>query len=157
MYEGKIQQCDTPANVKASLGVQRLVYLPVMQLDQAETILKHNADLGRWFRCATLRGPSGCAHSAAQTDNWGNPAHSRAKLFKPLRYPNSREHLCGSLREIKGDSSEVNYPGFTEQPDGTAIGAQNLSKVFGNFRAVNQINLDIKYGEVFGLWDERCR
>jgi len=32
-----------------------------------------------------------------------------------------------------------------------AIGAQNLSKVFGNFRAVNQI-LDIKYGEVLGLW-----
>ncbi len=46
MYEGKIQQSDTPAKVKASLGVQRLeVYLKVAQLDQAEDILKNNVDL----------------------------------------------------------------------------------------------------------------
>lgn len=46
MYEGKIQQCDTPAKVKASLGVQRLeVYLPVTELDRVADMLKSNADL----------------------------------------------------------------------------------------------------------------
>jgi len=68
------------------------------------------------------------------------------------------ENTFVALREIKGDSSGVNYPRFTpEQPDGTAIGAQNLSKVFGNFRAVNQINLDIKYGGSLVFGGERCR
>jgi len=61
------------------------------------------------------------------------------------------------LRKLKATALRSTTD-LQEQPDGTAIGARNLSKVFGNFRAVNQINLDIKYGEVFGLWEgERCR
>jgi len=59
---------------------------------------------------------------------------------------------CGKLKATVLGSTTPDLP---QEPDGTAIGAQNLSKVFGNFRAVNQINLDIRYGEVFGLWGER--
>ncbi len=45
------------------------------------------------------------------------------------------------------------YPRISRQEklSDTAIGAQNLNKVFGNFHAVKDINLKIKYGEVFGL------
>ena len=33
----------------------------------------------------------------------------------------------------------------------TAIGADDLVKMFGSFKAVNNVNLEIKYGEVYGL------
>jgi ABC-2 type transport system ATP-binding protein len=33
----------------------------------------------------------------------------------------------------------------------TAIGAQNLVRTFGSFTAVNDLSLEIKYGEVYGL------
>jgi ABC-2 type transport system ATP-binding protein len=33
----------------------------------------------------------------------------------------------------------------------TAIGAQNLVRTFGSFTAVNDVSLEIKYGEVYGL------
>lgn len=158
MYEGKIQQCDTPANVKASLGVQRLeVYLPVMQLDQAEEILKHNADL---------------QESVSDVQRFGDrldvltaqPKQTTAAIQRILEQqqlqirnlttdtPTLENTFVARLRELKGDSG-CNYPRIyrQEQLDGTAIGARNLNKVFGNFRAVKQINLEIKYGEVFGL------
>jgi len=35
--------------------------------------------------------------------------------------------------------------------DGKAIIAQNLQKTFGKFRAVKQVNLEIQYGEIYGL------
>jgi len=56
------------------------------------------------------------------------------------------------LREIKGDSSGVNYPGFTPQNNRMERRlARKISVKYSVTRAVNQINLDIKYGEVFGL------
>src|SRR5207245_8809043 len=34
---------------------------------------------------------------------------------------------------------------------GVAIGAANLTKEFGSFRAVHDVTLQVKYGEVYGL------
>jgi len=84
-----------------------------------------------------------------------NPAHLEQQQIQIQDFatdtPTLREHLVARLREIKGDSSGVNYPGFTpqEQPDGTAIGAQNLSKVFGNSR--RQSN-KLRHQVWRGLW-----
>jgi ABC-2 type transport system ATP-binding protein len=36
-------------------------------------------------------------------------------------------------------------------PNSIAIGAKNLSKVFGEFQAVKGLNLEVKYGEIYGL------
>lgn len=159
MYEGKIQQCDTVAKVKASLGVQRLeVYLPVAQIDQAEDILKHNADLQDLVWDVQRFGDRLDVLT-------GQPQQTTDEIRRILKQqqlqvqnfaidtPTLENTFVARLREIKGDSSEVNYPRIYRQKQlsGTAIGAQNLNKVFGNFNAVKQINLEINYGEVFGL------
>ncbi len=159
MYEGKIQQCDTPAKVKASLGVQRLeVYLPIMQLDQAESILKQNPDLQELVSDVQRFGD----HLDVLT---ARPQQATGLIRRILEQqqlqvqgfvtdtPTLENTFVARLRELKGNSSGVNYPRIyqQEQLSGTAIGAANLNKVFGNFHAVKQINLDIKYGEVFGL------
>jgi len=158
MYEGKIQQCNTPAKVKASLGLQRLeVYLSVAQLDQAEDILKHHANV----------------QSVSDVQRFGDrldvltaePQQTANDIRRSLEQqqiqvqnivtdtPTLENTFVARLRELKGESSVGKYPRISRQEklSGTAIGAQNLNKVFGNFHAVKDINLKIKYGEVFGL------
>ncbi len=159
MYEGKIQQCDTPAKVKASLGVQRLeVYLPVAQLDQAAEILKNNVDLQDTV--------SDVQRFGDRLDVLTNQPQETTKRIQRILAqeqiqiehfatdtPTLENTFVARLRELKGENSTGNYPRIfqTEKSLETAIGAEHLNKVFGDFRAVKDINLDIKYGEVFGL------
>lgn len=159
MYEGKIQQCDTPVKMKASLGVQRLeVYLSVAQLDRAEDILKHNTDLKEFVSDVQRFGDRLDVLTA-------QPLQTTKEIQRVLEQqqlqiqnfatdtPTLENTFVACLRELKGDSSFVEYPRIyrRERTFGTALGAYNLNKVFGNFYAVKEIDLDIKYGEVFGL------
>jgi ABC-2 type transport system ATP-binding protein len=58
---------------------------------------------------------------------------------------------------LRGMGQETRSPAFPGRHphgnlrDGVAIGAQDLSKHFGSFQAVKNINLQIKYGEIYGL------
>ncbi len=159
MYEGKIQQCDTPASVKASLGMQRLeVYLPVTQLDQAEDILKQNGDLQDLVSDVQRFGDHLdvlTAQPQQTTEIVRRILEQQQMQLQKLASdtPTLENTFVARLRNLKGDRTGGNYPRIhrLEASLGTAIGAQNLNKVFGNFHAVKQINLDIKYGEVFGL------
>jgi ABC-2 type transport system ATP-binding protein len=159
MYEGKIQQCDTPAKVKASLGVQRLeLYMPVAQLDKAADILKNNVDLRDLAQDVQRFGDRLDVLTAQPKET----SHRIKRVLQQQQIkvenlatdtPTLENTFVARLRELKGESSTGNYPRIfhREKSEGTAIGAENLNKVFGNFHAVNNINLDIKYGEVFGL------
>jgi len=159
MYDGKIQQCNTPAKVKASLGVQRLeVYLPVMQLDRAEEILKHKTDLQEIVSDVQRFGDRLDVLTAQPQSTSEQIQHILEQQQIQVQNfatdtPTLENTFVARLRELKGENSASNYPQIycIKQPSGTAIGAQNLQKVFGNFHAVKDINLAIKYGEVFGL------
>jgi ABC-2 type transport system ATP-binding protein len=159
MYEGKIQQTDTPAQVKASLGVQRLeVYLPVTQLDKATDILNNNADVADLVSDVQRFGDRLDVLTA-------QPKETSNRIGRILEQQQIKVENCAidtptlentfvaRLRELKGESSTSEYPRIfaQENSSGTAIGAENLNKIFGKFHAVKDINLDIKYGEVFGL------
>ncbi|MEA5506756.1 ATP-binding cassette domain-containing protein [Halotia wernerae UHCC 0503] len=159
MYEGKIQQCDTVAEVKASLGVQRLeVYLPIAQLDQAEDILQQNADLHQLVSDTQRFGD----HLDVLTVQPHQTIEKMQCILQQqqlnlqnivINTPTLENTFVARLRQFKADSPRCNYPQICHQVQdfGTAIGAQNLNKTFGKFHAVKQINLDIKYGEIFGL------
>lgn len=160
MYEGKIQQCDTPAKVKASLGVRRLeVYLPVQELDQAEEILKNNADVRDSVSDVQRFGD----HLDVLTAQTRETSDKIRRILEQQQLqvqfvedtPTLENTFVARLRELKGETSASDYPRIyrkeTRAASETAIGAQNLNKTFGDFHAVKNINLDIKYGEVFGL------
>jgi ABC-2 type transport system ATP-binding protein len=159
MYEGKIQQCDTPAKVKASLGVQRLeVYLPVARIDEAEGILKHNADVRNLVSDVQRFGDRLDVLTAQPQESSDRICHVLEQQHIQVEHfatdtPTLENTFVARLRELKGETAASDYPRIfrSEQSSGTAIGAQNLNKVFGDFHAVKNINLDINYGEVFGL------
>ena len=157
MYEGKIQQCDTPAKVKASLGVQRLeVYLPVTELDRVADMLKSNADL-REVSDVQRFGDRLDVLTAQPKQTSDRIRHilqpQQIQVEFATDTPTLENTFVARLRELKGESAVSNYPRIYQikQTEGIAIAAQKLNKVFGNFHAVKNINLDIKYGEVFGL------
>ncbi|MEH1792424.1 ATP-binding cassette domain-containing protein [Nostoc sp.] len=159
MYEGKIQQSDTPAKVKASLGVQRLeVFLPVAQLDQAEDMLTKNVDFRETISDVQRFGDRLDVLTA-------QPQQTTKDIYRILEQqqiqiekvntdsPTLENTFVSRLRDLKGDAAAGEYPGIDRQAKstGTAIGAEHLNKVFGNFHAIKDLNLDIQYGEVFGL------
>ncbi|WP_017318425.1 ATP-binding cassette domain-containing protein [Mastigocladopsis repens] len=159
MYEGKIQQCDTPTQVKASLGVQRLeVYLPVAELDKAADILNSHADIRDLVSDVQRFGDRLDVLTA-------QPKETTNRIRRILEQqqiqvanfatdsPTLENTFVARLRELKGENSIDDYPQIynTGKSSQTAIGAENLNKVFGKFQAVKDVNLDIKYGEVFGL------
>ena len=157
MYEGKLQQCDTPAKVNASLGVQRLeVYLPVTELDRVADMLKSNADL-REVSDVQREGDRLDVLTAQPKQTSDRIRHilqpQQIQVEFATDTPTLENTFVARLRELKGESAVSNYPRIYQikQTEGIAIAAQKLNKVFGNFHAVKNINLDIKYGEVFGL------
>ncbi len=159
IYEGKIQQCDTPARVKASLGVQRLeVYLPTAQLDRAEDILRQHTDFHDSVSDVQRFGD----RLDVLTPHPEQTLQAIRRILEPQQLqiqdfttdtPTLENTFVARLRDLKGEGSATAYPRIypQEAQSGIAIGAQNLSKTFGNFRAVNRVNLNIQYGEVFGL------
>ena len=163
MYDGKIQQCDTVAKVKASLGVQRLeVYLPVNQLNQAEDLLKglskKNADLRNTISDVQRFGDRLdilTAQSQQTTQTLRRILEQEQIEIQHFNTdsPTLENTFVARLRDLKGENTTGEYPRIRQidRSAGTAIGANNLNRVFGNFHAVKDVNLDIQYGEVFGL------
>jgi ABC-2 type transport system ATP-binding protein len=159
MYEGKIQQCDTPIKVKASLKVQRLeVYLSVAQLDQAIDILSHNVDLQNMISDVQRFGDRLDILTAQPKETTDRVRHILEQQQIQVESfatdtPTLENIFVARLREIKDKKIASNFPRIyrRQKLTETAISAENLNKVFVNFHAVKNINLDIKYGEIFGL------
>lgn len=159
IYDGKIQQCDTVAKIKASLGVQRVeVYLPANQLDLGEDIIKHNINLRDTISDVQRFGD----HLDVLTQQPQQTTKDIKQVLEQQQVqvenfaidtPTLENTFVARLRDLKGENSAAQYPRIygTEKLTETAIGAQQLNKVFGDFHAVKDINLDIQYGEVFGL------
>lgn len=159
MYDGKIQQCDTVEQIKASLGVQRLeVYLPVTQLDRAEDILSYHPDMQAMVSDVQRFGDRldvltpHPQQTIADIQRILEPQQLQIQNYA-IDSPTLENTFVARLRSLKGEQGVQAFPRLYPSGNtlGMAIGAQDLNRVFGNFHAVKDINLDIQYGEVFGL------
>ena len=159
MFRGDIQQMGTPAELRASLGATRLEVRTRTALGVAEQTLSAASD------------PDG---DIIDVQRYGD------RLDVLVRDPDRtetdvRRRLTGAgleVEEIRRDEpmlentfvarlhalgEVVRHPEFPGRHDHqelrgqTAIGASQLVKDFGSFRAVNQVSLQVEYGEVYGL------
>jgi ABC-2 type transport system ATP-binding protein len=63
------------------------------------------------------------------------------------------------LRQQGSDPKFISFPRLSEAKNHleatggreVAIYTQNLSKVFGSFQAVKDVNIEVHYGEIYGL------
>jgi ABC-2 type transport system ATP-binding protein len=159
MFRGDIQQMGTPAELRASLGATRLEVRARAALGVAEQTLSAASD------------PDG---DIIDVQRYGD------RLDVLVRHPERTEadvrrrltEVGLEVEEIRRDEpmlentfvarlhalgEVVRHPEFPGQHDHrelrgqTAIGASRLVKDFGAFRAVNQVSLQVEYGEVYGL------
>ncbi len=153
IYEGIIQQTGTLQQLRENLGLTRLE-LRSSQLTQAEKILQSLRtikDIQFWGdRLDILVDSAQIGQQSIETI-----LTQEGIDFEPIvqQEPTLENVFVSSLRNLGSDPPFIPFPYLQEsiKDRGVAIGAYKLDKNFGDFHAVKKVNLEIKYGEIFGL------
>ncbi len=165
MYEGQIQEIGTLPQLRANLGLQRLE-IRTKKIAAIEQALLNLVDFDR----------TGIADVQTFGDRLdvlvADPQAAERQIRLALAHfdldsiqttETTLENVFVTrLRQQGSDPPFIPLPGLVSRSGLTknkssddvrsiAIGAQNLHKTFGNFRAVKGVNLDIHYGEIYGL------
>jgi ABC-2 type transport system ATP-binding protein len=158
MHMGQIHQTGTPAELRESLHAKRLEVrtgdlrvaeekLMAISSDHGDVtdvqrfgdrldVLTPDADRGREAVTHALEG-AGLkvdeirASLPTLENTFVAVLHAMGDELKTPPYPGRHAH-----RDLKGQ---------------VAIGATNLTRRFGSFTAVNNVNITVKYGEIYGL------
>jgi ABC-2 type transport system ATP-binding protein len=161
MYDGQIQQIGTPAQLKADLGLQRLV-IRTAELVKTEQALLPLVQTGELADVSTLGDRIEVLVNDAQLgEQWVRDRLAQAHVDCDRIQPEAAtlENVFTTLlRRQGGVPPSIPFPrshpspAIASTPSSTiAIAARNLNRHFGSFHAVVDLNLDIHYGEVYGL------
>jgi ABC-2 type transport system ATP-binding protein len=155
MHDGQIHQVGTPAAIRTGLGLERL-QVRAADLGQAEDVLSKVpaiADVQRFGDRLDVMVRDAEAGAKATTETLSKSGINVTEI-KPTS-PTLENAFVATLRQLGGELSTPAFPRrrqFRERPkDAIAIGARHLFKRFGKFNAVKDINIEIKYGEIYGL------
>jgi ABC-2 type transport system ATP-binding protein len=160
MHLGQVRQLGTPSELRDRLHAKRLE-VRTNKLGPAEDQL---ANLSRTGSNGAIRDVQrfGDRLDVIVADaGTGTEAVKRAFTDSEIHIrdirvaePTLENTFVATLRSMGQELQAPSYPGRHPHEDlrgGTAIGATNLSKQFGDFYAVKNINLEICYGEIYGL------
>ncbi|MCB1025702.1 MAG: ATP-binding cassette domain-containing protein, partial [Acidobacteria bacterium] len=155
MFDGKIVETGTPGQLRDNLGLERLE-LRTGDLGLAEEILIQTdkiEDVQRFGDRLDLM-----VHDASAGEQVIRKILGDKKIGiigMRTRKPTLENAFVATLRNLEGDMTAPPFPrmrDFQKRPDDTvAIGAENICKYFGDFAAVKDVNLNVKYGEIYGL------
>lgn len=181
MYEGQIQQIGTVAEVRASLGLQRLE-VRMNDIATSETALQEmiRADSTQIVDVQTF----GDRLDVLVKDAKLGEAQVRRTLEQHCLSPDTIQTVeptlenvfVARLRQQGADppfiaftrsrpsrkvgeggryapipNSQFPIPNSPPTNSDIAIGAYDLQKIFGKFQAVKGVNLEVRYGEIYGL------
>lgn len=163
MYEGHIREIGTLPQLRANLGLQRLeVRTPDIAAAeqvlwaQREQVATRVADVQTFGDRIDVLVPEAeqdaprirqllNQHRIAPTSIEASDVTLENVFVTRLRQQGSDPLFIAFPR------AKVNLNRSTHMQPSIAIGAYDLSKTFGNFQAVKQVNLEIGYGEIYGL------
>ena len=151
MHEGRLHRTGTPAELRHGLGLERLE-VRAADLRRAGAALDGRdgiADVQRFGDRLDVLVRDARAGERAVRDTLGDTVRDvRAAA------PTLENTFVAILKALQG---ETRVPPFPERrarrasDDTVALGARALRKSFGEFDAVKGIDLEIRYGEVYGL------
>jgi drug efflux transport system ATP-binding protein len=151
MHEGRLHRIGTPAELRQSLGLQRLE-VHATDLRRAEETLAHRdgiADVQRFGDRLDVLVADAQAGERAVREALGDAVGAIRSAA-----PTLENTFVAILRALEGDTRVPSFPDRDHRPPATdpvAIGARGLRKTFGDFVAVKGIDLQVRYGEVYGL------
>jgi ABC-2 type transport system ATP-binding protein len=158
MHLGEIQQMGTPSELRSRLHAKRME-LRTTNLGEAERVL------------SSLSGPE---HEILDVQRFGDrldlvtqdPEKARRILDERLAAegivvedvriddPTLENIFVSTLRNLGHEMHDTAFPGRHSHKDlrgQVAIGGKDLSMQFGSFKAVNNLNVEVHYGEIYGL------
>jgi len=158
IYQGEIHESGSPAEVRSSLRAKRLE-LRTSQLSKAEQVL------------STLNHRDGVVMDVQRFGDRidllvRDPEVARQAVQKKLRQeqipveefhvddPTLENTFVAKLRNLREQIKDAPFPGRHDHRNlrgQVAIGADHLVRKFGDFTAVNNVSLHVRYGEVYGL------
>jgi ABC-2 type transport system ATP-binding protein len=155
---GQIHQMGSPLELRESLHVKRLE-LTTSNLHETEKLLLGIAgpdqeilDVQRFGDRLDIlaREPDGARRLVGERLNAAQIRINETRIDVPTL----ENVFVARLRALGQETHSSPFPrrhDYTKLRGQIAIGAKDLSKLFGSFRAVNKVSLEIKYGEVYGL------
>jgi len=157
-HEGKIQLLGPPDDLRKTLNAKRLE-LTTPEVKDAEKLFSDSSrpdgeivDVQRFGDRLDLlvREPEKAKRHVEEE------LHKAQIPFDEIRIdePTLENTFVATLRDLGQEPHAIPFPrrhDHSHLRGQTAIGAKNLVKEFGSFIAVNDISLEIKYGEVYGL------
>ena len=158
MYQGALQQTGTPTELRESIRAIRLeVHTPDMA--KAEQLLAEFSGPGQELIDVQRFGD--------RLDLLGRDENATVRLLEEKMRgaslhvddfqadaPTLENIFVAKLRGLGHRSAHLPFPerhAHTDLRGQIAIGAADLTKQFGDFTAVKNVNLEIRYGEIYGL------
>ena len=159
MHSGEIKRVDTPEAMRAGMAAKRLE-VRLESLRQAHTILPamasapHVIDVQRFGDHIDVLADASYADDAQRSiERVLSDARVRPEEVR-VDEPSLENVFVAAIRAAGPEPAAVEFP-FTVHAagarSGVAIGAADLTKSFGGFTAVNGVNLEVRYGEIYGL------
>ncbi|RCJ28895.1 ABC transporter ATP-binding protein [Nostoc minutum NIES-26] len=167
MYSGQIHEIGTPADLRANLGLHRLE-VRTANLEATEEILSQTDQtnivdvqiFGDRLDVLVQDINSGETavrellqqHQLASPNiEYGEPTLENVFVTR-LRQQGSAPQFFPFPRSRKRGHGDMGTRGHGEgETRGVAIYAHSLSRIFGKFQAVKDVNVEVRYGEIFGL------
>ncbi|MFN6568500.1 ATP-binding cassette domain-containing protein [Dendronalium sp. ChiSLP03b] len=180
MYSGQIHEIGTPADLRANLGLHRLEVRTanleateeiLSQTDQTNIVdvqifgdrldvLVQDINTGETAVRELLQ-----QHQLASPNiEYGEPTlenvfvtrlrqQGSAPQFFPFPRSRKRGHRDMGTRGREEGRTDIfsASPRLTVSASSLAIYAHSLSRIFGKFQAVKDVNVEVRYGEIFGL------
>ena len=155
MYEGEIQQTGTLAELRESLNLERLE-LRANRLEAVEEVLKTNAEIADVQTFGDRLDVLVPSTSAGETQIRTLLQQHQLTLNDIQPAEVTLENVFVTrLRQQGNDPPFIPFPRSkstgVKQDKQVAIGVRNLNKVFGDFQAVKDVTLEVRYGEIYGL------
>ena len=156
MHLGQIQQIGTPVELRESLGMRRLE-VHTANLAEAEDRLAEAedgviGDVQRFGDRLDVIVPDPEAGRAAVEATLAKAGIAIQDIR--VADPTLENTFVARLRAMGQELHAPPFPGrhpHRNLKGEIAIGAENLTKRFGAFTAVHNVNLNVRYGEVYGL------
>ena len=155
IHGGLVHQTGTPAQIRNSLGLKRLE-IHCEQLSRALDLLTQSPGIEDVQRFGDrldvmVKDP---AEGEATARRVLKEADIRLRDIRESD-PTLENAFVSTLRRLGGSVLAPEFPWKRQfrsrTEDAIAIGAKNLTKRFGDFAAVSDVNLQVKYGEIYGL------
>jgi ABC-2 type transport system ATP-binding protein len=156
LNDGQIQQVGSPAGLKATLGLQRLV-IRTTELVRTEQVLLPLVESAQIEDVSTMGDRiEVLVKDAKQGEGLVRDRLIQNHLPSDQIQPEAPtlENVFTTLLRQKGSVPKtIQFPrsGSGSREQGIAIAARRLNRVFGAFHAVVDLDLEIRYGEVYGL------